>query len=512
MSFEPASARNSGSTPKALPPRHGSAPLAKADAATRQGLDGLATELDFLSAYGAPAAILITAEIEAREQAISPDAALLASGAIDEAFYYRSLARHLRVPFIDEDVALGAGARYPHSIHAGVVPLAGEGPCWLAAPRGAALAGLLRPNLHLASAGLVITTPSCRSRLVQAYAASAIAGNASFGLASFDASFSAKDGLTTAQCRFIIAALAVTTLLFALAPAFAWTAVSLAVNCLFLAVIMLRLFIGSASIAAARTPAPVRIEDRDLPPYSIVVALHREARVVAQLVAALEAIDYPRGKLDIKLVVEEDDQATRLALEALRLSPIYEIVVAPAGSPRTKPRALNVALPLLRGEFMAIFDAEDAPAPIQLREAAQRFLREPRRLACLQARLTIDNVEELLADKAVLDRIRCPVRCPESGNRRAASASGAWRLFEPFPHGRAARGLRLGRLECDGGRRPRPAPRPFRLSRRHAAVQHAGRGAERRLGLADAEATLVERLDADAHHAEPRSPPSRRGG
>jgi len=30
----------------------------------------------------------------------------------------------------------------------------------------------------------------------------------------------------------------------------------------------------------------------------------REARVVAQLVAVLEAIDYPRGKLDIKLVIE----------------------------------------------------------------------------------------------------------------------------------------------------------------------------------------------------------------
>nr|WP_280643040.1 glycosyltransferase family 2 protein [Methylocapsa acidiphila] len=104
--------------------------------------------------------------------------------------------------------------------------------------------------------------------------------------------------------------------------------------------------------------------------------------------------DYPRGKLDIKLVVESDDHPTRLALEALRLPPTYEIVVAPPGSPRTKPRALNVALPLLRGQFVAVFDAEDAPSALQLREAAERFLREPRRLACLQARLTIDNIED----------------------------------------------------------------------------------------------------------------------
>lgn len=104
--------------------------------------------------------------------------------------------------------------------------------------------------------------------------------------------------------------------------------------------------------------------------------------------------DYPRGKLDIKLVIEHDDRATRLAIEALHLPATCEIVVAPAGWPRTKPRALNIALPLVRGELLVIFDAEDAPAPGQLREASERFLRAPRKLACLQARLAIDNIED----------------------------------------------------------------------------------------------------------------------
>ena len=34
------------------------------------------------------------------------------------------------------------------------------------------------------------------------------------------------------------------------------------------------------------------------------------------------------------------------------------------------------------------------PLPGQLREAAERFLRAPRELACLQARLAIDNIED----------------------------------------------------------------------------------------------------------------------
>jgi glycosyltransferase XagB len=57
-------------------------------------------------------------------------------------------------------------------------------------------------------------------------------------------------------------------------------------------------------------PIRARAGDHRLPCYSIVVALYREARVVRQLAAALAALDYPRAKLDIKLVIEHDDGAT----------------------------------------------------------------------------------------------------------------------------------------------------------------------------------------------------------
>jgi glycosyltransferase XagB len=104
--------------------------------------------------------------------------------------------------------------------------------------------------------------------------------------------------------------------------------------------------------------------------------------------------DYPRAKLDFKFVVEEDDAATFDALTRAGLVAGREIIVAPAGAPRTKPRALNVALPLLRGKFVAIFDAEDVPEPQQIKMAAQRFAAAPRALGCLQARLAIDNVAD----------------------------------------------------------------------------------------------------------------------
>ena len=71
--------------------------------------------------------------------------------------------------------------------------------------------------------------------------------------------------------------------------------------------------------------------------------------------------DYPRAKLDIKLVVEQRDTETLTAIAALRLPPRYDVIVAPPGEPSTKPRALNVALPAARGDLIVIYDAEDEP-------------------------------------------------------------------------------------------------------------------------------------------------------
>ena len=100
--------------------------------------------------------------------------------------------------------------------------------------------------------------------------------------------------------------------------------------------------------------------------------------------------DYPPEKLDIKLVLEPDDDATRAAVARLRLGAPFEVVIAPDIGPRTKPKALNVALALARGAFTSVFDAEDRPEPDQLRRALEAF-DEDGRLACVQARLTIDN-------------------------------------------------------------------------------------------------------------------------
>lgn len=130
-----------------------------------------------------------------------------------------------------------------------------------------------------------------------------------------------------------------------------------------------------------------------LPVYSILVPLYDEAALVPQLCQALNALDYPRDKLDIKFVVEAESPKTIAAVEAHLDDGPFELIVVRDSAPRTKPKALNYALPFVRGEYLVVFDAEDVPEPDQLRLAIDRFEADPG-LDCLQAELVVDNAAE----------------------------------------------------------------------------------------------------------------------
>jgi cellulose synthase/poly-beta-1,6-N-acetylglucosamine synthase-like glycosyltransferase len=136
-----------------------------------------------------------------------------------------------------------------------------------------------------------------------------------------------------------------------------------------------------------------RFDDR-LPTVSVLVPLYRETSVVRSLIAAMARLDYPAERLEILLITEADDQPTRRALLDNGFPANMRIVTVPPGLPKTKPRALNYALQNARGTLVAVFDAEDKPDPAQLRRAAEAFVEGGPRLACVQARLTIENADE----------------------------------------------------------------------------------------------------------------------
>jgi cellulose synthase/poly-beta-1,6-N-acetylglucosamine synthase-like glycosyltransferase len=128
-----------------------------------------------------------------------------------------------------------------------------------------------------------------------------------------------------------------------------------------------------------------------LPLISILVPLLREAEIAAHLLPRLTALEYPREALDLCLIVEDDDLTTRAALAALDLPAWAQVIEVPQGTLRTKPRAMNFALPFAKGSIIGIYDAEDLPHPRQLLDVAARFARSGEDTACLQGRLDYYN-------------------------------------------------------------------------------------------------------------------------
>ena len=371
-----------------------------------------APEIAFLAAQGVQPGLLLFAMTAARSAGVSAEQALLGEGLLgEEEDYYRALARHLRLPFYRGEIAIAAAVEAEPAIACGVAPLAPNraGLRVVAAPRAAAVRYLLAQ----AAAGALpagssrSASPQRLSAMVRAQAASSIAEAASGALERYDAALSAHSGLSARQCLVLAAAAPLWFAAATLAPEPTALTISSALWALFAGAIVLR----NLAVAAARSgPFCAPLEDFDLPLYTIIAPLRGEEGMVGKLTRALDALDYPRGKLDIKLVVERDDFATLTAICALRLPARYEIIVAPPGRPATKPRALNVALPAARGELVVVYDAEDEPDPNQLRLAAARFAAD-RSVDCLQAALTIENSGDSWLSAGIM------AQTPQAGGR-----------------------------------------------------------------------------------------------
>jgi glycosyltransferase XagB len=325
-----------------------------------------------------------------RDAAAAPVDALLAHGLIDEDTFYRALARATQLPFLARPIA-GDGAEFPASIAAGLIPLdVTHAPLRFAhAPRELQVAKLLSdPSIQ---ESLAITTPTALRDAVIAANARSIAAKAADELPDCAPTLSFRDAASPPQRLAFVVAGALFCLFLAMD---ALTTLALTASLLgFLFIALANIRIAACGVRAPIRPptAIVRRADMDLPVYTLVVPLYREASVARALCRSLMQLDYPLARLDIKLMTEEDDTETLAALRALDLPGAFEIIVSPDGKPRTKPRALNVALPLARGEFLVVYDAEDAPQTDQLRHAVETFAKQPPHICCLQARLSIDN-------------------------------------------------------------------------------------------------------------------------
>ncbi len=347
-----------------------------------------------------PEHVLAGAEARAGHLGVGADRVLIASGRIDEETYLRALGNALGVAFEPLDRVPRAlcplsDGRLIESAANGMLPLVEHDELRLiVAPRGAAarrLAGLIAEHPEQAHR-FRFTTSDRVNRFAMRWAGALVAARAADGLKRFSPLLSAAPprwrgklfpGALAALTGMVMALLAAPTTAFVIEAVLA---------VVFLAWLALRLI--GAAVARTWNDRGCDLPDREMPIYTIIAALYREAASVHPLLAAIDQLDYPREKLDVIVAVEADDRETLAALDTRSTHLPITVMMVPASGPRTKPKALNVALPFARGSFTAVYDAEDRPEPDQLRRAVRAFAAGGGRLACVQARLCIDNTED----------------------------------------------------------------------------------------------------------------------
>jgi glycosyltransferase XagB len=347
-----------------------------------------------------PSQVIAAAERRAQRIGLGAERVLICADALTEEVYLAALAASLgtayealdRVPRADCPLS---DQELIQAAAAGLLPLRRNGRLiWIVAPQGLTARRLADPRLSPPKWLLPFRLTSSKElqRFVARHARRALGELATHGLRRTLPLFSNAPRKKGWRSRVAIGLIVLVDIFFGATPETAFGLFGAFLCAIFLATAALRLW---STFLTEKKPKRLRnIDDRVLPVYSIICALYREAAVVEDLVAAIRDLDYPPEKLDVKFVIEADDKETRQALASLELGAAFEIVTAPAFGPRTKPKALNVALPLVRGALTVVYDAEDKPESDQLRRAVAAFYSGDRRLACLQAALTIDNTAD----------------------------------------------------------------------------------------------------------------------
>src|SRR3712207_6055770 len=166
-----------------------------------------------------------------------------------------------------------------------------------------------------------------------------------------------------------------------------------------------------------------KIPDSKLPIVTILLPLYREKLTIPYLIESIAKIDYPKEKLDVRLLVEHEDIETQDAINQFAIkkknvrisksngsSLTYEMRVwngillnidYVSKGPKTKPNALNTGLRNAKGEILGIYDAEDRPDEKQIRTIVAYMLEHPD-VVCVQARLAYYNDNQSMLTR--LDR------------------------------------------------------------------------------------------------------------
>jgi cellulose synthase/poly-beta-1,6-N-acetylglucosamine synthase-like glycosyltransferase len=332
--------------------------------------------------------------------------ALLSRNWMEPRRYYETYAQHFDLPFVDlirdppDRKLLRAGETDIYTSRLTMPWRRGDDRLFIATAEPGPETVLFSRGRWGADIEFIVVSKFDIIYTVQTAFAKALSRRAVFELAELDPEMSARTVFTTPQ--MIVAYVLLSAILagLAYAPIDTLIFLNIAISIFYLGNFIFKgilVSVGggrSADIDETIAVEARALRDDDLPIFTVLVPMFRESAMMPRLAQALRDLDYPLGKLDIKIVLEAGDLETIEAARSVGLEGVFEIIIVPRSEPQTKPKACNFALRFARGEYLVVYDAEDRPEPDQLRKVVATFRRSPPNTACLQCRLNYYNVNE----------------------------------------------------------------------------------------------------------------------
>ncbi len=332
--------------------------------------------------------------------------AILSRNWIEPAVYYRAVSAHYSLPYVDlmrepPDPALLAAADVDLYVSSLTMPWRRrDGRLVVVTAEPGPETVLLARRQWGANVDFAVAAKFDITWALQESFGEALSHGAVFELNERDPMMSARQVATLPQVATIYGLVTACLAGLAFAPLTTLIALNTATSVFYLGNFIFKgllVWVGGGRAVEADhdiAAAARALREEDLPVFTVLVPMYREPEMLPMLAQALRQLDYPLGKLDIKLVLEADDHETIEVARTLGLEGVFEIIRVPPSEPKTKPKACNYALRFARGEYLVIYDAEDRPEPDQLRKVIATFARSPANLGCLQCRLNYYNAGE----------------------------------------------------------------------------------------------------------------------
>lgn len=127
----------------------------------------------------------------------------------------------------------------------------------------------------------------------------------------------------------------------------------------------------------------LKFKDEKLEEYpfvSILVPAHNEGKVIGKTVQSLLAFDYPLDKMELIVINDNSSDNSKDILQSIKIRyPKYNFTIINTDNitgGKGKSNALNIGYQIAKGDFIAIYDADNTPEKTALRYLVQTIVRD----------------------------------------------------------------------------------------------------------------------------------------